>query len=49
MHTDRRTATECYCVCYKDGGRIVQVTLICTQTEELQLNITVFVMRTVGG
>jgi hypothetical protein len=34
---------------YEDEARIVQGTLICTQTEELQLNVTVFVMRTVGG
>jgi hypothetical protein len=49
MHTDRGTATERYCVCYEDGERIVQGTEICTQIEELQLNVAVFVMRTVGG
>jgi hypothetical protein len=28
--TDGGTATERYCVCYEDGGRIVQYTVICT-------------------
>jgi hypothetical protein len=35
LHTDRVTATELYCGCYEEGGSIVQVTVICTQSEEL--------------
>jgi hypothetical protein len=41
LHTNRRTSTERYCVCYEDGGNIVQGTVICTQSEDLQLNVTV--------
>jgi hypothetical protein len=48
LHTERGTVTERYYVCYEEGGRIVQGTVICTQTEELQLNFTVFFMRKVG-
>jgi hypothetical protein len=47
--TERGTVTELYLVCCEDGGRIVEGTVICTQTEEMQLNITVFVMKTVRG
>jgi hypothetical protein len=46
MCTDRGTANERYFVCYEDGGRMEQGTVICTQTEELQLNVTLFVLRT---
>jgi hypothetical protein len=28
---------------------IVQLTVICTQTKELKMNVTVFVLKTVGG
>jgi hypothetical protein len=48
FHTDRRIATDRYIVCYEDDGRILQGTVICTQTKELQMNVTVFVMKTVG-
>jgi hypothetical protein len=49
LHKDRGTATERYCVCYEEGGRIFQGTRICTQTENLQSNVTMFVVKTVGG
>jgi hypothetical protein len=49
LHTDRLTVTKLYCGCYEEGGRVVQVTLICTQTGELQQNVNVFVMRKKGG
>jgi hypothetical protein len=35
LNTEIGTATGGYCVCYEEGGRIVQGTVICSQTEEL--------------
>jgi hypothetical protein len=35
LHTDIGTATERYYIFYAECGRIVQGTVICTQTEEL--------------
>jgi hypothetical protein len=49
LHTDRGIATDRYLVSYEDGRRILQGIVICTQTEELQMNVTVFVVKTVGG
>jgi hypothetical protein len=49
LHTDRGTETERYSVCYEDGGKILQFTVNCTQTVEMQMNVTLFDMRTVGG
>jgi hypothetical protein len=49
LHTDKGTANERYSVSYEEGWRIVQCTVNCTQTEELQQNVTLFVMRMVGG